>query len=213
VADRSAESGGFHASSREPAKFLIRNLLEERIRDLRKQAVGKAYQEALFGDDAATRAAVTDHYTVDFDAQTYAPTRDYDPLTSSYGPFPFRRHYYGRIGDFGSGEEFACACRLDILAQQGRILFWVCNLVRREGGSFFLQKANGRFHPDFLCQLPGVEGRPGPIRAVEYKGADRWDAAKDDRLIGGLWASLSDGRCRFVMVKDKKWDWIEALLQ
>jgi type III restriction enzyme len=50
------------------------------------------------------------------------------------------------------------------------------------------------------------------VLAVEYKGADRWNAAEDDRLIGGLWANLSDGRCRFVMVRDKRWDWIEGLL-
>lgn len=97
---------------------------------------------------------------------------------------------------------------------QRRIQFWVRNLVRREGSSFFLQKADGRFYPDFLCQLPGAEGQPGSILAVEYKGADRWTAAEDDRLIGGLWASLSEGRCRFVMVKDKRWDWIgEHLLK
>lgn len=34
-----------------------------------------------------------------------------------------------------------------------------------------------------------------------------------DGQTGGLWANLSDERCRFVMVKDKRWDWIEALLQ
>ena len=44
------------------------------------------------------------------------------------------------------------------------------------------------------------------------RGADRWTDAEDDRLIGGLWANLSDGRCRFVMVRDKRWDWIEAQL-
>jgi hypothetical protein len=64
--------------------------------------------------------------------------------------------------------------------------FWVRNLVRKEACSFFLQKADGRFYPDFLCQLPG-----GKILAVEYKGADRWKEAEDDRLIGGLWAELS----------------------
>jgi type III restriction enzyme len=72
--------------------------------------------------------------------------------------------------------------------------------------------ADGRFYPDFPCQLPGTAGQPGAILAVEYKGADRWAAAEDDRLIGGLWANLSGGRCRFVMVKDKRREWIEEKL-
>ncbi|MBP8289340.1 MAG: hypothetical protein KAX51_05980, partial [Chromatiaceae bacterium] len=63
-----------------------------------------------------------------------------------------------------------------------------------------------------LCQLPGAEDRSGPVLAVEYKGADRWTAAEDDRLIGHLWAELSEGRCRFVMVKDKRWELIQPLL-
>jgi type III restriction enzyme len=111
------------------------------------------------------------------------------------------------MGDFDSKEEFECACWLDTQAQKGRIQSWVRNLVRREGSSFFLQKADGRFYPDFLCKLPN-----GVILAVEYKGADRWLSAGDDRLIGGLWADLSEGRCRFVMVKDKQWEWIEPKL-
>lgn len=190
-------------------KFLIRNLIEARIRELRKQAVGKAYQQTLFGDDAASRVAVSDQYVFEFHALAYAPSRDYD---GRFGHFDFRKHFYGRIGDFDSKEEFECACQLDMWAQQGRIQFWVRNLVRREGCSFFLQKADGRFYPDFLCQLPDVAGQPGPILAVEYKGADRWNGAENDRLIGGLWANLSEGRCRFVMVTDRRWDWIEAQL-
>ena len=191
-------------------KFLIRNRLEARIRDLRKQAVGKAFQQTLFGDDAASRVTVSDQYAFDFHPHTYAPSCDYD---GRFGHFDFRKHFYGRMGDFDSKEEFKCACWLDIQAQQGRIQFWVRNLVRREGSSFFLQKADGRFYPDFLCQLPGKDGQPGPVLAVEYKGADRWLSAEDDRLIGGLWANLSDGRCRFVMVKGKRWDWIEEHLK
>jgi len=85
-------------------------------------------------------------------------------------------------------------------------------LVRREGSAFFLQMADGRFHSDFPCQLPGSADKPGPVLVVEYKGAGRWAATEDDRLIGGLWESLSGGRCRFVMVKDKRWDWIESKL-
>ena len=57
------------------------------------------------------------------------------------------------------------------------------------------------------------EDKPGVILAVEYKGADRWNGAENDRLIGGLWANLSEGRCQFVMVKDKRWDWTEELLK
>ena len=201
---------GFTLARANLQKFLIRNLVETRIRELRKQAVGKAFQQALFGDDAATRVAVTDQYAFEFHARAYAPSRDYD---GQFGHFDFRKHFYGRMGDFDSKEEFECACRLDMWAQQGRIKFWVRNLVRREGGSFFLQKADGRFYPDFLCQLPGPDGRSGPVLAVEYKGSDRWKDAEDDRLIGGLWASLSEGRCRFVMVKDRRWDWIEDLLK
>lgn len=201
---------GFTLARANLQKFLIRNLLEARIRDLRKQAVGKAYQQALFGSDAESRVAVTDQYAFEFHAQAYAPSRDYD---GRFGHFDFRKHFYGRIGDFDSKEEFECACWLDIQAQQGRIEFWVRNLVRREGSSFFLQKADGRFYPDFLCQLPGTEEQPGSILTVEYKGADRWNSAEDDRLIGGLWANLSDGRCRFVMVTNRRWDWIEEKLK
>jgi type III restriction enzyme len=73
--------------------------------------------------------------------------------------------------------------------------------------------ADGRFYPDFLCQLPGGADQPGAILAVDYKGADRWAAAEDDRLIGGLWANLSEGRCRFVMVKEKRWTSIEDMLR
>ncbi|GMV31546.1 MAG: hypothetical protein AMXMBFR59_36710 [Rhodanobacteraceae bacterium] len=200
---------GFTLARANLQKFQLRNLLEARIRHLRRQAVGKAFQQTLFGDDASSRIAVTDQYAFEFHAQAYAPSRDYD---GRFGHFDFRKHFYGRIGDFDSKEEFECACWLDIQAQQGRIQYWVRNLVRREGSSFFLQKADGRFYPDFLCQLPGSTDRPGPILAVEYKGADRWASAEDDRLIGGLWANLSEGRCRFVMVKDKRWESIEEKL-
>lgn len=149
---------GFTLARANLQKFLIRNLLETRIRELRKQAVDKAFQQVLFGDDAENRVTVTDQYAFEFHAQAYAPSRDYD---GRFGHFDFRRHFYGRMGDFDSKVEFECACQLDIWAQQGKIQFWVRNLVRREGSSFFLQRADGRFYPDFLCQLPSDEGRRG----------------------------------------------------
>ncbi len=188
-------------------KFLIRNLLAQRIKDLRLMAVKQSYQQTLFGDGYEKRVQVSDTYQFVFHPQGYAPSSDYDKRTSQYGVHDFRKHYYGRIGDFDSKEEFECAVHLDNLAQKGEIEFWVRNLVRKETCSFYLQKADGRFYPDFICQL-----KNGSVLVVEYKGADRWESAKDDRMIGGLWADLSGGRCRFVMVKDKQFINIDALL-
>jgi type III restriction enzyme len=195
---------GFTLARLNLQKFLIRNLIEARIRRLRAEAISRAYQQVLFDGNQAERVVVSSVYAFEFHPQAYAPSRDYD---GRFGHFDFRKHFYGRIGDFDSKEEFECACWLDTQAQRGYIRFWVRNLVRRDGCSFFLQKAGSRFYPDFLCQLPN-----DVILAVEYKGADRWLNAEDDRLIGGLWASLSEDRCRFVMVKDKDWNRVEEQL-
>lgn len=195
----------FNLSQVNLLKFQIRNLIERHIRKLRRDTITNAYQQTLFASSAADRVAVTAANVFEFHPQAYAPVRDYD---DRYGQFTFRKHFYGRIGDFDSKEEFECACWLDTQAQKGKINFWVRNLVRREGCSFFLQKANGRFYPDFLCQLPN-----GVVLVVEYKGGNLWAGAEDDRLIGGLWAELSDDSCRFVMLKDKEWHQIEPLLK
>lgn len=198
------ERPGYDLGRLNQQKFLARNLLERKMRELRLAAIKQAYQQTLFGDGRELRVKVDDAYRFVFHPQAYAPSRDYD---HRFGHFAFRKHYYSRIGDFDSKEEFECAVWLDMEAQKGRIDFWVRNLVRKEGCSFFLQKADGRFYPDFLCQLPG-----GIDLAVEYKGANQWTATEDDRLIGGLWEELSGGRCRFVMVTEKNWPQIDAKL-
>ena len=59
-----------------------------------------------------------------------------------------------------------------------------------------------------VCRLPDKT-----ILVVEYKGADRYAAAKMDRDMGELWAQLSEGKCRFVMATDKKWGGIEEMLK
>lgn len=185
-------------------KFLLRNLLEARIRTLRREAVDQAYQQALFAGGREERVSVGGEFTIDFNPDAYAPAADYD---DRYGAYDFRHHYYGRIGDFDSREEFLCACWLDQHAARGHIRFWVRNLVRKPGASFFLQKADGRFYPDFVCLLPD-----GTILVVEYKGAQGWTDAQDDRDIGKLWAELSDGKCRFVMVRSGQWQQLEDAL-
>ena len=201
------DTEGFNLARANQLKFTLRKLLDENIKRLRREAVNRAYQQALFGDGREKRVAVGDGFLFEFDPQGYAPSRDYDPRKSEYGNWDFRKHFHGRIGDFDSKEEFECAVQLDMLAQAGRIRFWVRNLVNRGGGSFFLQKASGRFYPDFVCAL-----NDGSILVVEYKGAHGWTDAQDDRDIGGLWAELSGGKCRFVMVRDRHWGQIEAAL-
>ena len=201
------DTDGFTLARANQLKFTLRKLLDENIRRLRREAVHRSYQQVLFGEGRETRVAVGGDFLFEFDPQGYAPSRDYDPRRSDYGHWDFRKHFHGRIGDFDSKEEFDCAVQLDMLAQAGRIRFWVRNLVNRGGGSFFLQKANGRFYPDFVCAL-----NDGNILVVEYKGAHGWTDAQDDRDIGGLWAELSSGKCRFVMVRDRQWQQIEAAL-
>jgi len=195
---------GFNLARANLQKFSLRNLLESHIRQLRRDAVSSAYQETFFGDGRADRVTVTGEFAYDFRPEAYAPTRDYD---HRFGRFAFRRHFYGRIGDFDSKEEFECAAWLDIQAQKGLLQYWVRNLARREGASYFMQKATGRFYPDFICKL-----NSGKTLIVEYKGANGWTDAADDRLIGGLWQELSGGLCRFIMIKDKQWSVIEPLL-
>jgi len=187
-------------------KFQIRTLLENRIQELQQKAIDEAYQQVLFSDDAKNRIVVDSSFPYSFHQYAYAPNNDYN---GEYGPYDFRHHYYSRIGDFDTKEEFECAVWLDQQAEKGKIEYWVRNLVRKEGCSFSFQKADGKFYPDFVCKLPS-----GVILVVEYKGADRWDTpkVKADRMIGELWAEMSEGKCRFVMVKDKKWVGIQNKL-
>jgi len=188
-------------------KFEIRRLLESRISTHRKEAAKAAFQQNLFSAGVEERVSVSDEYAFTFAPLAYAPSADYD---GEYGHYDFRHHYYGRIGSFDSKEEFECAVWLDQQAEAGRIKFWVRNLVRREGSSFSLLKADGRFYPDFVCKLPS-----GVVLIVEYKGADKWDTpkVKMDRDIGELWANMSNGQCRFVMVKNRDWSAISAASQ
>lgn len=183
-------------------KFLVRLLLEQQINELRKLSIEDAYQATLFASDVVS---VNDNCVFEFPA-FYSPTRYYD-VKGKYGHYTFEGHYYAQIGDFDSKEEFDCACYLDQLVAQKKIKFWVRNLVRG-ACAFFLQKANGRFYPDFVCVLPDES-----ILVVEYKGGDRWKEAADDREIGELWAALSNGRCRFVMVTGKQFNQINSAIE
>lgn len=180
-------------------KFDLRTLLDDRIGELRREAIHTAYQQFLFGADTGQRVRVGSEYHFEFHPDAYAPSSTDE---GEYGDHVFEHHYYPRIGAFDSGEEYQCACWLD---RQPEIEFWVRNLVGKSGASFFLQTATKKFYPDFVCKL--TDGR---ILVVEYKGADRWKAAEPDRLIGELWAEMSGGSCAFVMVTNKEWEQVRS---
>jgi type III restriction enzyme len=187
---------GFDLARVNRQKFVLRNLIAQQVDGLRKEAVARECQTFLFGDGNGERVRVGEEYEFEFHPDAYAPDRLYE-VGGKWGANVFDKHFYPRIGDFDSKEEFECACWLD---RQAKVKFWVRNLVRKNGMSFFLQKAGGRFFPDFLCKL-----EDGRILAVEYKGSYGWAAAQDDRDIGALWEELSGGKCLFVMTKDKNW--------
>lgn len=102
---------GFDLGRANLPKFLIRNLRDARIRELRCEAVQRAFLQILFGDDPAERVTVTIKYPYDSRPEVYAPSRDYD---GRYGVHTFRKHFYSRIGDFDSKEKLERAVWLDI---------------------------------------------------------------------------------------------------
>lgn len=189
-------------------KSVIRSLMEARLQNLRRKAVNTAGQLALFTPEGKQKLRVDSACVFEFSANAYYPASVYAPEKSQWGAHHFKKHYFPVIGDFDSKEEFECARFIDNEAIKGNIKFWIRNLVKTQN-SFCLTKIDGHFYPDFVCVLPDEK-----ILVVEYKGADRWDNEKvrSDRAIGDLWAELSDGKCKFVMVRNKEWDKIASMI-
>lgn len=187
-------------------KATIRNLIETKLDAIKSLSDEQAGQRLLLSPEAGKIIKVDDLFTFEFSANDYFPASRYNP--AKWGYHNFQKHYYPVIGDFDSKEEFECAQFLDKQAQAGKIKFWLRNLVKTPN-SFSLKKIDGRFYPDFVCVLPD-----DTILVVEYKGANMWDTpkVKADRQIGELWASLSNGRCKFVMVKNREWSKIDAAI-
>lgn len=189
-------------------KSIIRSQIEARLNSVKARAVNMAGQLALFTPEGQRNFRVDDECVFEFSPKEYFPISLYVPEKSEWGAHHFKKHYFPQIGDFDSKEEFECAEFIDNEAIKGKITCWIRNLVKTQN-SFSLTKIEGKFYPDFVCLLPD-----GKILVVEYKGANMWDneKVKADRAIGRLWAELSGGRCKFVMVRDKEWDTIRTVI-
>jgi len=170
-------------------RFRLRHEVEARLQQHRDSERKAAFQAFLL---PLAPLAVSTERVINFKAMRYEPSWVYEV------GFQFKKHYFGpKPGELkestpggGTTEEFKCAQFLD---GRPEVEFWVRNLARR-ATSFRLQTSKDWFYPDFLCQL-----NDGRVLAVEYKGAHLWADAEEKRAVGAVWASRSEGRCRFVM--------------
>ena len=187
-------------------RFRLRENIEERIAEHRKNERMAAYQHYLALDSVLT---VNDSHAINFKDITYEPSWLFD------GSFEFRKHYFGpKPGELHEAtvggpltEEFKCAQYLD--SKLPGVRFWVRNLAHRST-SFRLQTSTDWFYPDFVCLL-----EDGRILVVEYKGAHLFNAtdAQEKRDIGNLWAARSNGRCLFVMPSNGNYDEIATRIR
>lgn len=180
---------GFTLEALNYLKFRLRAALEEKIKNIKRDAMQKVYQKLL---------SDMGHFSADegcemiFQEGRYAYNWRYSGFTA------LPKHFFPVIGDLkDSGEEFECA--LFLATQLEGVKYWVRN-IERKSTSFSLQTATDRFYPDFIGLL-----EDGRVLVVEYKGADRWDTpdSVEKRQIGELWAKRSNGKGIFVMPKGK----------
>lgn len=170
-------------------RYRLRDEIDAVIQRHRESERKAAFERFLLPEGPL---AVDEAQAINFKSMTYEPSWPYD------GAFQFQKHYFGpRVGELpekrqdGSlTEEFQCAQFIDSLPE---VAFWVRNLSRKKT-SFRLQTSKDWFYPDFVCQL-----KDGRILVVEYKGTHLMADAAEKRAVGAVWASLSGGRCLYVM--------------
>ncbi len=172
-----------------PHKYHLAKVIREKIREFKKDAQGRGYQDSLFGPSAAVETSFT--FTFNYRPEAYPC-----PAARTYPghPYRFTKHFFPIIGDLANhGEEFACAQDIDRLPQ---VTHWVRNLALQPEASFWLPTSSDRFYPDFVAEL--TDGR---ILVVEYKGSHLADSAdtEEKRNIGKLWQEKSGGRGLFLM--------------
>ena len=181
-------------------KYKLKLALKDKLAFYRNEARKKQYQSIL-SLDCETPLVVNPNVCFSFDSINY-------PAGYSYkGNYKWNKHYYPEVGDLKStGEEFECAEYIDQLED---VEYWVRNLERRPNQSFWLQTATDRFYPDFVCKL-----KDGRILVIEYKGAHLYSTkdSEEKRILGELWAKLSNGKCLFVMPTDRDFDSINRVI-
>jgi type III restriction enzyme len=167
--------------------------IEQRIKDLRMDAIKQGANGILFGGNSE---AVTASFEYGF---TFKPNAY--PVKNLYqGAWRFVKHYYGQQIDDMNDEEVECAKVLD---SHSKVKYWVRNLVDEHFGYWLPTAEGGRMYPDFVCQLQNEV-----IVLIEYKGGHivTADEARAKKRIGELWQRCSAGKGLFVMPTVSKYD-------
>jgi type III restriction enzyme len=176
-------------------KYKLRDAVERKINDYRRQAYLAAYQHLL---DLNDLVVVRSDIRFAFD-----PTR-LPPYPELYRGPAIPKHYFDIIGDMND-DEVKCA---QYISQLSDLEFWLRNPVRTDR-AFSIQTQTDRFYPDFVCKLNGDR-----YLVVEYKSLRDWtnDDSKEKRHLGELWAARSHGQCYFSMPRGTELDDIRVSL-
>lgn len=162
--------------------------LTARIDDLRRQHRATTARKYLLEPGAPVQALANEAFEFRYGM--------YDDQPAYRGPIGFTKHFLDRVPAFdgkADGEEARCAQALDSLKQ---VKHWARN-VAKHPASFWLQTSTQRTYPDFVAEL--IDGR---FFVVEYKGADHWADAAEDRAIGEVWARATGNLYLMARVRD-----------
>lgn len=183
------EKGIFNLATLTAHRHRLGKAIEARVKALGREEKRKALDDFLFKNDSAV-------FVDSAAAHLFSPYKY--PYSYAYKGWDLPGHYYPVIGNLSSkGEEYECA---RIIAHTNGIKFWIRNLSREPEASFWIQTSTDKFYPDFVCKL-----KNGKNLVVEYKAerfGDPQDTEEKERL-GKLWASRSNGKCMFLMIRGK----------
>jgi type III restriction enzyme len=137
------------------SKFRLRVALETKIKEAKRNAMGRIHQALLFNDEVFASDGCCEMI---FKYGRYAYDRPYR------GFVELPKHFFPEIGNLGAeGEEFDCAVFLS--TELEGVTYWVRN-VERKPTSFSLQTATDRFYPDFIYNR-GWANYPEAVRLFE----------------------------------------------
>ncbi len=182
-------------------RFRLRDAFRAKIKFHFAEGKKQGFQTYLFSQPGIIKEQLS-RFSV---GQNFEFSDSYFPNNDYIGSFRFSHHFYSRIGEMNN-EEAECAMNIDI---NPNVEFWIRNLERQEFHSFWLQTPTDKFYPDFIAKL-----KDRTIVLIEYKGEHLFDNldSREKRQIGDFYAGLSNGKCRFKMLRGKDWKILSTFL-